>query len=65
MVAQISTGNWLESALEKPFLAAELARAEMTKVQSGQESMAPLALLAVYSAGMAAFSGYWATKLWF
>lgn len=65
MTAAYTTKNWFENALEKPFLKAELARAEMTKVKPGEESMVPVTLLITYAAGFAAFCGYWVVKLWF
>lgn len=51
--------TWLEKTLEKPFFEAEMARAEMTRAQPGEESMTPVMLLAVYAVGFAAFCSYW------
>lgn len=57
--------NWLQKHLEEPFLQAELARAEMLKVESGRETMTPVIMLTVYAVGFAVFCSYWAAKLWF
>jgi len=63
MTAESGLKSWLENVLEKPFLEAELARVEMTKVQPGEENMVPVVLLSLYAAGYTAFCSYWAVKL--
>jgi len=65
MSAALAIKSWMENVLEKPFLEAEMARAEIMKARPGEENMVAVVWLTIYAAGYLASCTYWAAKYLF